>query len=398
MTTPPALDRPARIAVTAVFVGNGALIATWLVRIPDVRSELGLTEAVLGLVLLGLSIGTVVSLPLSGSASARFGSRPIAVVGTFVGAAALAAVPWVPGPLLLALTLVVLGAGSSMTDVGMNAQAAGVEVGYRRSIMVGFHAAWSFGGVLAAGIGAAALALRVPAAWHLGVMAVAVLAVTVAAAPWLRIRDRARRTAADPGSRLALPHGPLVAIALIALGATIGENVAGDWAGIVLADLVGVGPERVAWGFVVFSGTMMLARLVGDRVADRFGGPRTIALGGTMTAGGFLVIAAAPWLPTGTLAVTLAGFAAIGTGVAVIVPLAFTLGARLGRTSGEGIAAVATVGYGGFLLAPPVVGFVAEYLDLRVSLVLVAIAVLTLTARAPRHTPSHDPPHPENLG
>lgn len=367
-----------------MFVGNGALIATWLVRIPDVRTQLGLTETVLGLVLLGLSIGTVVALPLSGSASARFGSRPITVVGAFVGAAALASIPWLPGPLPLAVVLVVLGAGTSMTDVGMNAQGAGVELGYHRSIMVGFHAAWSFGAVLAAGIGAAALALRVPAAWHLGVMAMAVLVVTVAAAPWLRIRDRARRSREDPGSRLALPHGPLVAIALIALGATIGENVAGDWAGIVLADLVGVGPERVAWGFVVFTGTMMLARLVGDRVADRVGGPRTIALGGTMTSVGFLVIAAAPWLSAGTLTVTLVGFAAVGTGVAVIVPLAFTLGARLGRSRAEGIAAVATVGYGGFLLAPPIVGFIAERLDLRVSLALVAVAVFALTIRAPR--------------
>lgn len=384
MTTPSTIDRPARIAVAAVFVGNGALIATWLVRIPDVRAELGLGEAVLGLVLLGLSVGSVLSLPTSGAASARFGSRPVTVAGAFVGAAALAAIPWLPGPLPLALTLVVLGVGASMTDVGMNAQGAGVEVGYGRSIMVGFHAAWSFGAVLAAGVGAAALALGVPAAWHLGVMAGAVLAVTVGAAPWLRIRDQARRTAADGGSRLALPRGPLVAVALLALGATIGENVAGDWAGIVLADLVGVGPERVAWGFVVFTGTMMLARLVGDRVADHLGGPQTIALGGTVTAAGFLMIAAAPWLPTGTLAVTLVGFAAIGTGVAVIVPLAFALGARLGRSSGEGIAAVATVGYGGFLLAPPVVGVVAERFDLRVSLVLVAIAVFALTARAPR--------------
>jgi Na+/melibiose symporter-like transporter len=253
---------------------------------------------------------------------------------------------------------VVKGAASSALDVGMNAQGAGVEVGYQRSIMVGFHAAWSFGALAAAAIGAVALALEVPARWHLGVIAVVIAGVAVASSPWLRIRDRARRTAQQRAPWLALPRGPLIALALVALGSTIGENVASDWSGIALADLVGVGEDRVAWGFVAFTGTMAMARLVGDRVTNHLGAATTIVVGGGVAAGGFLVVAAASWFP-GALWVTLAGFAAVGMGVAVIVPLAFTLGARIGRTSGEGIAAVATVGYGGFVIAPPVVGFVA---------------------------------------
>ncbi len=371
--------------MTAVFVVNGLLLGTWIVRIPDFRAAFDLGESALGLVLLALSIGTLGALPVAGAAAARFGSRNLTIVGALIGSIALAALPWLPSPIALAAGLVVLGIGAAGCDIGMNAQGAGVQLAYGRSIMVGFHAAWSLGALTGALIGAATLALRVPATWHLGTAALAILLAVILAAPWLRIRDQARRTSTDRGPRLALPRGPLVALALVALGSTIGENVASDWSGIVMADLVGVGPERVAWGFVVFTATMAVARLVGDRVANRLGEARTIVAGGTLAAAGFLVVAAASWLP-GTLWITLAGFAAVGTGVAVIIPLTFTLGARLGRTSGEGIAAVATVGYGGFMIAPPVVGFVAERVDLRASLVLVAVAMLVLVWRAPSAT------------
>lgn len=368
--------------MTAVFVANGMLLGTWIVRIPDFRVRLGIGEGTLGLILLGLSVGTILALPLAGAAAARLGSRPLAVTGAVVGAASLVVLPWLPGPASLTVGLLVLGVGASTCDVGMNAQGAGVQRAYGRSIMVGFHAAWSLGSLVAAGGGAAALALGVPAGWHLGTAAVVVLAVTLTAAPWLRVDDRVHLEPTERGPWLALPHGPLVGVALVALGSSIAENVASDWSGIAMADLVGVGPDRVAWGFVAFTATMALARLVGDRVVNRLGEARTIVAGGTLAAAGYLGVAVAPWLPA-TLAVTLVGFAAVGTGVAVIIPLAFTLGARLGRSSGEGIAAVATVGYGGFVLAPPIVGFIAEQVDLRVSLVLVAVAVLTLTWRAP---------------
>lgn len=378
-------DPAARAAVTAVFVANGMLIGTWIVRIPSFRSAFELGESALGLVLLGLSVGTIGAMPLAGAAAARFGSRHLSIIGAIVGAVALAALPWLPTAVVLTIGLIVMGAGSSALDVGMNAQGAGVEIGYQRSIMVGFHAAWSVGALAAAAIGAMALALEIPARWHLGVAAVVIVGLTAGSSPWLRIRDRARRTSQERGPWLALPHGPLVALALVALGSTIGENVASDWSGIALADLVGVGEDRVAWGFVAFTATMAVARLVGDRVANHLGAARTIVVGGAVAAGGFLVVAAASWFP-GALPITLVGFAAVGMGVAVIVPLAFTLGARMGRTSGEGIAAVATVGYGGFVIAPPVVGFVAEHVDLRASLVLVAVAILVLTSRARRAT------------
>jgi predicted MFS family arabinose efflux permease len=369
-------DPAARRAVSAVFVLNGLLVASWIVRIPDTQSRLGVGEATLGLVLMWLAVGVLCSLPLAGGAAARLGSRPVALAGAGVGAVALPATTLAPTPMTLAACLLALGAGAATMDVGMNAQGIGVEAGYGRSVLVGMHAAWSLGALVAATAGAAVLATSVPAGVHLGLVGIAVAVGTAACAPWLRIRDR-RPSGADGGSPvLALPTGALVPIALVAAGSGLGESSASDWSGILMRDTVGVAPTRAAWGFVTFTAAMTIARLLGDRVTDRLGPARTVAWGGRVAAGGFVLMATVPTVPTALL-----GFALAGIGVAAIIPLAFAAAGRVARSPGAGMAAVATVGYAGFLLGPPLVGTVAEHLDLRVALAGVGLAVLTSTLR-----------------
>jgi MFS family permease len=368
-------DPAARAAVSVVFVANGALVASWIVRIPDVQAHLGLREGTLGLVLAGLAVGVLASLPVSGAAVARIGSRPVTAAGMLLGAAALPLTGLVTGPWALAACLVLLGAGAAAMDVGMNAQGIGVEAGYGRSVLVGMHAAWSLGALTAAGVGAVGIALGWPVATHLTVVAVVVALATTSCLPWLRVADR-RRRAGERGPRLALPHGALVPIALVALGAAVGESTASDWSGIMLRDTVGVVPSRAGWGFVAFTAAMTLARLLGDRLADGLGPRGTVVWGGRVAAGGFALIAAVPATPT-----ALVGFAAAGAGVAAVTPLAFAAAGRTAGSAGAGMAAVAFVGYLGFLAGPPVVGALAELLDLRLAFALVAVVVLVLTAR-----------------
>jgi MFS family permease len=368
-------DPAARAAVSVVFVANGALVASWIVRIPDVQAGLGLRESTLGLVLAGLAIGVVVSLPVSGAAVARVGSRPVTAVGMLLGAAALPLTGLATGPWDLGVCLVLLGAGAAAMDVGMNAQGIGVEAGYGRSVLVAMHAAWSLGALAAAGVGAVGIALSWPVASHLTVVAATVALTTTICLPWLRIADR-WHGGGQRGPRLALPHGALVPIALVALGAAVGESTASDWSGIMLRDTVGVAPSRAGWGFVAFTAAMTVARLLGDRLADGLGPRGTVVWGGRVAAGGFALIATVPTTPT-----ALVGFAAAGAGVAAVTPLAFAAAGRTAGSAGAGMAAVAFVGYLGFLAGPPVVGALAELVDLRVAFALVAVLVLLLTAR-----------------
>jgi hypothetical protein len=369
-------DPAARRAVSAVFVLNGMLVASWIVRIPDTQASLSLGEGTLGLVLMGMAVGVLSALPLAGGAVAHLGSRPVTLGGAAIGALALPLTSLAPAPAALAACLVLLGAGSASMDVGMNAQGIGVEAGYGRSILVGMHAAWSLGALTAAAAGAAVLAMEVPAGIHLSAVGLLVALGTAAFSPWLRVRDRRGKGTSRRGPSLALPTGALVPIALVAAGSGLGESSASDWSGILMRDAVGVAPSQAAWGFVTFTAAMTLARFLGDRVADRLGPARTVAWGGRVAAGGFVLLAAVPTVPTALL-----GFACAGIGVASIIPLSFAAAGRVSHSPGAGVAAVATVGYTGFLLGPPLVGTVAEHLDLRIALAAVGVLVLASTRR-----------------
>jgi MFS family permease len=358
-----------------VFVANGALVASWIVRIPDVQAGLGLREGTLGLVLAGLAVGVLLALPVAGAAVARLGSRAVTLAGMLVGVAALPLTGLAGGPVALSGCLLALGVGAATMDVGMNAQGIGVEAGYGRSVLVGMHAAWSLGALGAAGVGAVGTALAWPVATHLAGVSAVVTVGTLASLRWLRVADR-REPGGRRGPRLALPRGALAPIALVALGASLGESTASDWSGILLRDTVGVPAERAGWGFVTFTAAMTLARLLGDRVTDRLGPRRTVTWGGWLAAAGFALLAAVPTVPTALL-----GFAAAGAGVAAVTPLAFAAAGRTATSAGAGMAAVAFVGYLGFLAGPPVVGVLAERLDLRVAFALVAALLAALTAR-----------------
>ena len=379
MTSPDLVvpDRAARTAVTAAFLANGVALASWIARIPDVRAGLGLGDATLGLVLLGLAVGTILALPIAGGAVARVGSRAVTLTGATVLVVVLPLIGLAPDAPTLALTLAGLGAGLSTMDVGMNAQGVGVERTYGRSVMVGLHAAWSVGSLLGALLATLAVRADVPVEVHLTAIA-AVVAVTVAgAARWLRVRDRA--TAGTSAPRFAIPRGALLPIALICFASAVGEGTASDWSGIHLADVVRVPESRVTWGYVAFTAAMTVARLLGDRVTRRVGAATVVRTGGAIAAVGFVLVATVPLLP-----VALLGFALAGVGLASIVPLTFSAAGRVARSPGEGVAAVATVGYGGFLAAPPLIGALAEAFDLRVPLFLIGVVVLGLTLRARR--------------
>lgn len=368
-----ATDRRGRRAVTLAFLANGLAVASFLVRVPNVRDDLALREATLGLVLSGLAVGVVLGLVLSGALAARHGSRRLTLIGAVVTIVLLPLAGLAPDPVTLVVLLVAMGMAGATMDVGMNAQGVGVERSYGRSIMLGFHGAWSLGALAAAVIGSAAMGLEVPVASHLAVISVVLAGLVLTAARDLRVEDR---VAAPSGPRFALPRGPLLPLALIAFAAALGEATAADWSGIHLADELQVPPGQVGWGFVASTAAMTTIRLLGDRLVRRVGAARVVVTGGALATIGYLTIAVSSSLP-----VTLVAFAAVGGGLGVTVPLVFAAAGSRSSSPGAGVAAVASVGYLAFVVGPPVVGLVADVAGLRISFALVAVTIGAITLR-----------------
>lgn len=356
-------------------------------RIPVVQSSLGLTEAALGTALLGLSVGVVLALPLAGGFVARLGARTVTGVSAALTAAALPVVALAGDRVALFAALLLFGAGMSSMDVAMNALGVAVETRLERPVMVSFHAAWSLGGLVGTAAGAGAIRLDVGTVAHL--TAAGVITAAIALAGWIMTRaaDTARRT--EPGPVLALPKGPLWLLGLVAASSALGEGAVADWSGVFLRDVAGSTEAVAAAGFVVFSLTMAAMRLVGDRLAGRFG-PATVVRGGGAVAGlGFVIALALPGV-----AVSLLGFGLVGVGLAAVVPLTFAAAGRSRvATEGEAVASVAAVAYSAFLAGPPLIGFVAEATSLRLALGIIGVLVASIVFTG-RVLPGRLPPQP----
>ena len=364
---PPRALRLARLAVAAVFFLDGLGFANWVVRIPAVQERLGLGEGALGLALLGVAVGALVAMPLAGRLVGVRGSRPVTRVAALAFAATLALPALAPTLTLLTLALVLLGAANGALGVAMNAQAAAVERAYGRPIMAGFHALFSLGGLVGAGIGGLAAAQGVGVAPHLA--GVALAAAVAAAVVGPRMLPAAADALSDAPRRVTRPSRALVALGVVAFCVLFGEGAMADWSAVYLRDVTGAGPGLAAAGFATFSLAMAVGRSVGDALTVRLGPARLVRAGGVVAALGLAVAlaVATPWA-------AVAGFGVVGAGLSIVFPTVLTAAGRLpGGAPGAAIAAVSAFGYAGFLAGPPVIGLVAEASTLRVGLALVVL-------------------------
>jgi len=367
--------RRSRLAVGAVFFANGAGFASWVPHIPMVQAALGLSPSVLGAALLAMGGGALVGIPLSGRATARLGSRRVVAV-TAAGFFATLPLPLVaPSLATFVAALFVLGCSNGALDVSMNAQAAAVERRWPRPIMSSFHAMWSLGGLVGAGVAAIALEAGVAPRLHL-VVATLVLGASAAAALGSLLPPAADTAAAEP--HFARPTRAVLGLGLVAFLGLLTEGAMGDWSAVYLHHTLGATSAVAALGFAAFSLTMAAGRFAGDALVARLGDAEVVR---RFTGGAALVLGLA--LAVGTPWAAIAGFAAVGFGVANLIPIVFRAASRLrGVAPSEGIAAVGTFGYVGFLSGPPLIGFAAEWLGLPVALGLVVVALGSIAIAA----------------
>jgi MFS family permease len=375
--------RRARIAVSICFFVLGAGTGVWAVHIPLVQSRLGIDPAVLGLALFALAIGAVGTMPLTGIALSRYGSRlPTQVLGIAFPVVFPLAILAPTTPLLFA-SLFLFGAALGGLDVAMNTQATEVEAGRGRPTMSSFHGFFSVGALSGAGIGSLILAIG----WGNGSGAVVVAVVFLAMAIGAAIN--LLPTAAPPpgtgprGPRFTLPDRAVLGVGFISFLAFAGEGAVTDWSALFLVEVKHASAAGAGLGYAVFSVAMTVCRLTGDAVVARLGGFTTVLAGGGLVAAGMVLAIVAPSPLLSSLA-----FAIVGVGAANIVPVAFSAAARIpGVSPAAGVAAATTLGYSGFLIFPPLIGFVARSFGLSAALVTVAImgvAIATLAGQVRR--------------
>jgi fucose permease len=369
--------RVPRAAVATIFFANGAGFASWVPHIPMVQATLGLDPSGLGLTLLAMAAGSLVAIPLSGRLTARLGSRTTvrATAALFFGALLWPVLaPSVPA---LVVALFVLGAGNGSLDVAMNAQAVAVEARAGRPIMSSFHGMWSLGGFAGAALAIGALRAGLSPAAHVVVATLLFGAAALVAVLNLLPPDADVR---DDGHRFARPTRLLLGLGAIALLALVSEGAMGDWSAVYLQHSLGTTPATAASGFAAFSLTMAAGRFLGDRLVARFGDTSVVRACAGIGASAFGI---ALWL--GDPVAAIVGFACVGFGVANLIPIVFRAASALpGVAPSEGIAAVGTFGYVGFLAGPPLIGLAAEALGLPAALGLVVAALAWISFAAGR--------------
>jgi MFS family permease len=369
-TTPP---QRARLAVSGFFIVHGLVFASWIVRIPDVKAQLQLTDPQLGFALLGAPVGIFVGQVLTGWLLPSWGSRRISILMALGLCACFPLLGLVPTVSFLTLLLVVFGLFSAGMDVGMNVQASLVERQYGRSIMTSFHGWWSVAGMLGASIGSLLLGRGTSSVAHfLGISAAALVGAVVAAPGLLAERQPATESAHTFG---LLPRA-LAPLGVIAFAVLLCEGAIGDWSAIYLREHLGSSPAVAARGYVVFALAMTAGRLMGDELTRRVGPAAIIRGGGVLLLIGLAIIllSPVPWL-------AILGFGLVGAGIASTFPLVISAAGRTPRIdSGRAIAALATVGYAGGFFGPPLIGALAAVVSLRGALALLGIVGLIMLA------------------
>ena len=401
VTSPPTVrPRAARTAVSVLFWINGALLASFLPRLPAVKAELGLSNAALGVGIAFGPAGALLASAVAGWLVAKVGSGRLAVAASVVYGLALPLVGLAPAWVAFAGAVFLLGLCDGAADVAQNAHGLRVQRTYGRSLINGFHAWWSIGGVVGGLTSAAAAALHVPLALHLAVaggilaMAAAVAGRWTLPGPDPGADEYAAVGEPDEPGELAVPGGhgsvgmttrrsrpallSLAGVAGLTVLAAFVEDVPGSWGAVYLRDGLGTAAGLAGLAFAAFTAGMTLGRLVADRAVDRWGHVTVVRVGGLVAAAGLSggLLIGTPWAG-------LAGFFLVGLGAAPAFPALFhAAGNRRGVRPADGVALVSWAARAGFLIAPPLVGLVADATSLTWAVAIGVMAALGVTAGA----------------
>jgi MFS family permease len=371
MTEQPRLK--SRIALGLYFFAMGLCFGSWASRIPDIKASLQLSEGALGSILLMLPLGQMTMMPFSGRIAAKFGSKNILRVAIMAYIIMLSMIGQVSHAWQLAACLYLFGLCGNLCNISVNTQGVQLEKIYERPIFASFHGIWSVGGFSGAAIGLLMMRNEVSPALHLPAIAASIVLVNVLCQQFLL--PKSATTTAPPKLRFRMPKGILLQLGFICFCCMSVEGCMFDWSGVYFKEVIQTEERFVSLGYAAFMITMATGRFMGDRLAERFGRKNMVMYSGLMIFSGLVTLIGFPLLIPATI-----GCMVVGFGVSSIIPLLYSTVGRLKMIpSSIAIATVAGTGYFGFLMGPPIIGYIAELISLRYSFALIALAGLLIT-------------------
>ena len=401
MPKPSAVLSPAGspFAVAVMFFGNGLVLGSSYSRMPGIRDQLGSTPTQLAFALVCMGIGSLLGMPFTGRFVDRFSSRAVSLVATIICLGGWATVPMARSVPILALLLLITGAGTGVGDVAMNVQGHLVEQRRRKVIMPHWHGLFSLGAVSGALVGAFAASVGLAIAWQfLGISAVLLVAMWLATTRYISDSDLQPSAGSVLGEELIFgepqaiesdpsPSGQRrrqtldsveILLGIMTFATALGEGAANDWLALMLVDNRGAPATVGALTYAGFNVTMAIGRFAGAVAIHRYG--RVLVL---RTAGVLACIGVAALCLVNLTLIALLGSLAWGLGLSVVFPAAMSAAGEVPGRGPRAIAVVSTIGYCGFLVGAPLIGFLAHMMPLDRALLAVAVLVLLIAVFAP---------------
>lgn len=372
MPSPFRAPRAYRIAISCFFFIQGLTFASWASRIPDIKNSLQLSDAELGAILLSLPIGQFFALALSGYLVTRYGSRIVLITTSVLYPATLLLIGLASVPLALIVALLLTGFFGNIYNIAVNTQAVGIEALYGRSIMASFHGLWSLAGFTGGLIGTFMIAQELSPFQHYWIINGTTLLLTLVFVGSTLPRDA--KTDQSKPKLFVKPDNAILILGVLAFSCMICEGTMFDWTGVYFDKIVKTPKELTQLGFVAFMSTMAGGRLIADFLITRLGARRMILISGCMIFTGISILVAFPYVIPSIAGLLIAGF-----GVSSVVPLAYGLaGQSKTMPAGQALAAVSSLGFLGFLIAPPMIGFISQGYSLRLAFGLIALMGLAV--------------------
>ena len=364
-----------RIVVSVFFFIAGLSFASWASRIPDIKNKLQLSEAGLGAVLFALPVGLMMSLPVSGWLVTRFGSRIMTIAAALLYPFTLVLLALAPTTAVLVVGLFFFGLFSNLLNIAMNTQAVTVEAMYGRSIMASFHGLWSLAGFTGALVGTFFVSSAIDPFYHFLFIALA-SAILVFVSYKYALPDEPSKAEKQPF--FVKPDRYLLLLGLIAFFCMLCEGAMADWSGVYFHEVVHAPIAKTTLGYLSFTASMATGRFLGDWLAMKTGIKRMLQISGTLIAAGLLLSVLFPYLVTSTI-----GFLFVGFGVSSVVPIVYGVAGRSkSMPASVALAAVSSISFLGFLIGPPLIGFIAQATNMQFSFALIAILGFGITLLA----------------
>jgi len=361
------------IAIGTAFFINGLGFSSWASRIPTIKNQLGLSEAMLGSVLLSLPLGSILASFISAQIVTRIGTKKSLPVALLVNGALYVLLGLAPNILTLALDLFLIGIFSNLISVSANTQAVGLEAVTERQVMASLHGLWSTAGFVGAAVGSIMLGFDISPKLHFCLIYLATIGGVALTYRWYL---DSHGTPSGKRQVFIKPTATVLGLGFLAFSSMICEGAMFDWSGVYFQTVLAAPPSQIGLGYGAFMCAMASTRFVADRLTVKYGPRRVLTTCGLLVAAGLVLAITSPSVLTG-----IAGFLLVGAGTSAVVPLVFSQAGKVtDMPPSAAIAAASTIGVIGFLLGPPLIGWIAAASSLRWSFLVIAVLGLGIAA------------------